>query len=53
MMKSRIFLIISITILIAFIVFNKHIIAYTVLPAIFFVSILIYSVLLYLEHGKD
>ena len=53
MIKSHIFLIISIIILIAFIVFSKHIIAFTVIPAFFFASILIYSVLLYLEHGKD
>lgn len=53
MIKSRIFLIISIIILIAFTAFSTHILAFIVFPVAFFVSMLIYSVLLYLEHGKD
>lgn len=52
MIKSRIFLIISIIILIAFIAFSTHILAFIVFPVVFFVSILIYSILLYKEHSK-
>jgi hypothetical protein len=53
MIKSLIFLIISIFILLAFIAFSTHIMAFIVFPVAFFTSFFLFTVFFYLESIKE